>query len=66
MPEVTVKILWRNKRRGEQFESLVELYRDGELMVGGISVSGSDPLSDAQIESRALSNAYPDIEMPVV
>ena len=66
MPEVTVKILWRNKRRGAQFESLVELFRDGELMVGGIIVSGSEPLSDSQIENRALSNAYPDIEMPVV
>ena len=31
MPEVTVKILWRNKRRGAQFEPLVELFRDGEL-----------------------------------
>jgi hypothetical protein len=58
MPEITVNIIWSNKKRGSQFESLVEILSNGVLSIGGVIVSSDSQLTDDQIVDKAIDQVY--------
>jgi hypothetical protein len=58
MPEITVNIVWANKKRGSQFESLVDILSDGVLSIGGVIVSSDSQLTDDQIVDKAIDQVY--------
>jgi hypothetical protein len=59
MPEITVDIIWANKRRVEQHESLVDIRLDGTLIMGGLLISSNTELTDDQIVDLAIERLWP-------
>lgn len=52
MPELDIVIVWANKQRGNQHESLCNIESNGSLLFGGMLINSQTELTDEEIKLR--------------